>query len=186
MLYSKSNNVDHILNLEHKGHTIACWTISCNDVAQNFEHGAPSLEERITAAKKCRDAGYRIRFRFSPIIPVKNWEQKNREMIQYVFSEIQPEVVCLETLCHMNPEQFNEIFTDLAYKPQKNTKRYELFSHKKRAGMYWFFINEIRKYDKNVKLALCLETPKMWEEVGQLLNNGTPNNFYCCCGAQCV
>jgi len=186
MLYSKSDNVDHLLNLDHKGRTIACWTISCNDVVEKFEHGAPSLEERLRAAKKCHKAGYNLRVRFSPIIPVKNWEEKNAQMIEKVFSAINPEVVSLETLCHMTKKQSDEIFTDLEYKPQRNVSEYELFSQEERSKMYKFFIKEIRKYNKDAKLSLCLETKQMWDEIGPLLSNGDINNFFCCCGAKCV
>lgn len=185
MLYTKSDNTNFLLNLEHKGQTIVCWTISCNDVAKRFEHGAPNLEERLKAAKKCREAGYRVRFRFSPIIPVKDWESKNKEMLAKVFSEVKPEVISLETLCHMTKEQFDEIFTDLEFKPQERITEYELFSHKDRLKMYEFFLKEIKRHDSKVKIALCLETPRMWKELSDLLKQ-SPENFYCCCGAKCV
>jgi len=186
MLYSKSNNVDHILNLNHGGHTITCWTISCEEVAERFEISTPSLEERITAARKCQEAGYKTRFRFSPIIPVKNWREKNAEMMEKVFLNTNPEVVSLETLCHMTKKQFDELFTNLEYPPQEKISEYELFSHEKRSEIYKFFIEEIRKHNKDVKISLCLETKKMWDEIGPLLSNGNSNNFFCCCGAKCV
>ena len=126
MLYSKSDNVDHLLNLNHNGHTIACWTISCKEVVEKFEHGAPSLEERLIAAKKCQEAGYKTRFRFSPIIPVKNWKEKNSKMIEKIFSNLNPEVISLEMLCHMTKKQFDEIFTELEYQPQEKISEYEL------------------------------------------------------------
>ena len=107
-------------------------------------------------------------------------------MIEKVFSAINPEVVSLETLCHMTKKQSDEIFTDLEYKPQRNVSEYELFSQEERSKMYKFFIKEIRKYNKDAKLSLCLETKQMWDEIGPLLSNGDINNFFCCCGAKCV
>jgi len=185
MLYTKSDNVDFLLDLDHKGQTIVCFTISNDEVAKKYEHGTPSLDERLKAAKKCQEAGYQVRFRFSPIIPVKDWKRKNKEMIAKVFSETKPEVISLETLCHMSREQFDDIFTDLAYAPRKKVSEYELFSHRNRKKMYKFFLEEIRKHDSEVRTALCLETPRMWDNLSKLLKQGS-ENFYCCCGAGCV
>lgn len=184
MLYTKSDNVDFLLDLEHKGQTKVCWTMSCDEVADTYEHGAATLEERITAAKKCQDAGYEIRFRFSPIIPVKDWRKKNKKMMERIFSEVNPEIICLETLCHITKKQYQALFTNLAYTTKKEITEYELFSHVKRKRMYEFFIKEITKLNPDVDIAICLETEEMWDSLGKLLK-GEPNNFRCCCGAQC-
>ncbi len=185
MLYSKSDNVDHLLDLDHRGHTIACWTISCDEAAKKYELGAPITDERIEAARKCWVNGYDVRFRFSPIIPIAGWKEKNAEMIEKAFTNVIPEVVCLETLCHLNKQQYSELFTGLAYEPQDPITEYELYSHENRKEIYEFFISEIRKHNKKTKIALCLETERMWKDLGASLN-GNPNNFFCCCGAKCA
>lgn len=184
MLYTKSDNVDFLQNLDHKGKTIVCITMSCDDVAKKYEHGTPGQNERIKAARKCREWGYEIRIR-GGIIPVYGWKSKSKEMIEEVFSKIRPEVICLEALCHMTKEQCNNIFPDLMYQPQENATEYELFSHKDRRKMYKFFLKEIRKHAPDVKIALCLETPRMWNDLRHLLKQDS-RNFYCCCGADCV
>ena len=185
MLYTKSDNVDHILDLDHKGKTVVCWTMSCSEVAEKYELGAPSLEQRVEAARKCQEAGYGVRIRFSPIIPIENWKEKNAEMIRQIFTKISPSVVSMETLCHMSGRQANALFSNLAIKPSGDAKEYELFKHADRSEIYRFFIEEIRKHNKKVRIALCLETEKMWQELKGLVN-GNPNNFYCCCGAKCA
>jgi len=187
MLYTKSDNVGVLEGLKHKGRTIVCWTISCDEVAERYEIGAPSLDSRLEAARKCRDWGYRVRFRFSPIIPVHDWKEKNLEMIEKVYSVMRPgeiDVISLETLCHMNASQCAALFADLEFRPQEAAPEYELFAHGARRSMYSAFIDEIRKHDKDVKLALCLETDKMWDGLKGRLGQ-EPKNFYCCCGAKC-
>ena len=185
MLYTKSDNVNHILDLDHKGKTIVCWTMSCSEVAEKYELGAPSLEQRVEAARKCQEAGYGVRIRFSPIIPIENWKEKNAEMIEQIFTKIKPTVVSMETLCHMSGKQANALFSNLAIKTKDKITEYELFEHKDRSEIYRFFIEEIRRHDKKVKIALCLETEKMWQELKGIVN-GNPDNFYCCCGAKCA
>ncbi len=38
------------------------------------EHGTASLSERLLAARRCQDAGYRLGFHFDPIVEYPNWE----------------------------------------------------------------------------------------------------------------
>ncbi len=190
MLYSKSDNFYYLPDFDiHKRHTICCWTLNPNEVAKDYEINAPTLEERLNAAASCQSKGYRIRFRFSPIIPVKDWKSKYSEMIEQIFLKTDPEVICLETLCHTSKEEYNKLFNDLEYGAKDKIDEYELFEHEVRKEIYEFFIEKINeqtlKRNKNPKLALCLETGRMWQELYQKLNQG-PNTFYCCCGEKCA
>jgi len=186
MLYTKSNNLDYLPSFDkHKGKTIVCWTMSCDDVVNDFEIGASSLDERIEAAKICQEKGYKIRFRFSPIIPIKGWKEKNKEMIENIFTKVKPEVICLEMLCHMDKNECNSLFPNLELSLNENITEYGLFSDEEKIKVYNFFIDEIRKHDKDVKLALCLETEKVWNSLKDKLN-ANPKNFFCCCGENCI
>jgi spore photoproduct lyase len=62
MLYTKSNNVDFLLDLHHKGQTLVCWTLNASTQSRIIERDAATMEERIEAARKCQEAGYRVRF----------------------------------------------------------------------------------------------------------------------------
>lgn len=186
MLYTKSNNLDYLPGADkHKGHTIVCWTLSSDDVSRNYEIGASSLEQRIESARKCKEKGYQVRFRFSPIIPVKGWKESYRKMIKKMFSKVRPEVICLEMLCHMNRKQQKELFPDLELPVKWMPNEYELFSAGKRKQVYEFLIKEISKYDTLVKIAPCLETGKLWRKLRKWLPE-KPDNFFCCCGENCV
>ncbi|MFH1064512.1 MAG: hypothetical protein V1729_05505 [Candidatus Woesearchaeota archaeon] len=186
MLYTKSDNVDHLLDLDHKGNTVVCWTISSDEVARKHEQGAPSLDARLDAARKCKEAGYRIRYRFSPLIPIEGWEEGNNEMIRKAMRpENRPEVISIETLCHMKAEQASRMFRKLAIAPQAEVTEYELFSHEDRARIYRLLLSELKREAPDVVKALCLETPKMWADLSDLLD-GTVDDFYCCCGEDCA
>ncbi len=186
MLYTKSNNLDYLPGPEvHKGKTIVCWTLSCEDVIDNHEIGASSLEQRLEAVRKCKEKEYRIRYRFSPIIPVRGWREKNSEMISKALAVTQPEVICLESLCHMSKQQYRELFRNVEISPKLKVSEYELFSARKRKEIYEFFIKEISKHDAYVKIALCLETAKVWKGLRKWLED-KPENFFCCCGQNCV
>ena len=46
MFHTKSDNVEDLLGLDHRGHSIINWTVSCNTLANEFELKAPSLTRR--------------------------------------------------------------------------------------------------------------------------------------------
>ena len=78
----KSDIVDFMLDLDHRGHTTCCWSLSHETQADDLEPRTASMEARLAAARKCQEAGYPVRIRFSPIIPTVGWEHDMRHMIR--------------------------------------------------------------------------------------------------------
>ena len=76
----KSDNVDFMLDYDHRGHTILQWSIGARTQSSDLEPRTAGMEARIEAARKCQEAGYLVRYRFSPIVPVRNWREENREL----------------------------------------------------------------------------------------------------------
>jgi len=97
LLLTKSANVRNLLGLDHNGQTIVSFSINAVEVSKRFENGAPGLSECLKAAGMCKDAGYPIRIRLDPMIPVEDW----RVMYEHVVDEInilKPERVTLGAL----------------------------------------------------------------------------------------
>jgi len=194
MLYSKSANHDHLLNLDHKGHTICCWTLSCDTVSRLIEEKTGTMRERIEAARKCQQAGYTVRFRFSPILPIKGWREENRQMIEEMFSAVRPDVLVIETLHSMDAAAFRRTFDTCqfdeefvaAIQEDAGQPRPDLpFPFEARAKIHRFFIDEITRISPTTRIALCLETPEMWARFGPELGI-SPDRYLCCCGPQCT
>ena len=74
-LLTKSDAVDPILDCQHQGHTVLTWSLNNETVSRRFELGAPSLASRLEAAGKAQQAGYRIRIRLDPIVPLPGWRE---------------------------------------------------------------------------------------------------------------
>jgi len=94
---TKSANVRNLLNLEHNGQTIVSFSINAVEVSKRFENGAPSVSDRLEAAALCKDAGYPIRIRLDPMIPIEGWQV----MYEHTVGEInilKPERVTLGAL----------------------------------------------------------------------------------------
>jgi hypothetical protein len=86
LLYAgKSDNVEFLLDYEHNGHTIIQWSVSPQTQSTRIEQETASGADRIRAAAKCQQAGYRVRYRLAPIAPVRGWRGEYVELIRQMF-----------------------------------------------------------------------------------------------------
>ena len=204
LLYTKSDNVDHLLGLPHDGHTLISWSLSCDPVAREIEANTPSIASRIEAARACQDAGYTVRARFSPIVPIRNWREEYARTIRAYLARVSPDVITLDVVGWMSPAALCECIDvdslDPAFgqyvqhlvsdgDPQRGKPYYpngkQLFSHELRASVYRFFIDEIRRSNPNQPISVCMETPEIWDEFGAELGM-SPDHYACCCGPTSV
>jgi spore photoproduct lyase len=66
-LKTKTNHVDHLLSIEPKGNAVIGFSVNPPEMVQAWEPGAASLEQRLEAAQRAIEAGYRVSFHFDPI-----------------------------------------------------------------------------------------------------------------------
>ena len=197
MLYTKSDNVDFLLDLDHKGQTIVCWTLNAYTQSRLIERDAATMEGRIGAARKCQEAGYTVRFRFSAVCPVKDWQRENREMLELLFENVKPDVISLETLSRMPQYEMFEnvmdasLFEDRfveAIKAGKDEMRGNIWGplpDDAREEIYRFLINEIRRISPETSVSLCQEPTKMWDRLSNVLTM-TSDYYVCCCAKDSV
>ena len=57
--------------------------------------------------------------------------------------------------------------------------------HEARARVYRFFLAEVRRRSPGTRVALCGETPEMWDELGDELGM-SPDRYVCACGPTSV
>jgi spore photoproduct lyase len=197
MTYSKSDNVDHLLNLDHKGQTICCWTLNAYTQSRLIERDAATMEERIEAAYKCEQAGYNVRFRFSAVCPVHNWQQENREMLDLLFSKVHPDVISLETLSRFpDPAIFDRVMDASLFEPrfvqairegseEMRGKIWGPIPDEQREEIYRFLIGEIRRRSPDTPVSLCQEPISMWKRLSDVLDM-SPDYYACCCAKDSV
>src|SRR5919204_5259214 len=85
-LKTKSDCVDGLLSLDLKDRVVVSWSMNPQRVIDLDEHGTASLEERLDAARRCQERGYRLGFHFDPIIEYPGWERDYEEMIEQTFA----------------------------------------------------------------------------------------------------
>ena len=191
ILFTKSANVDFLLPLNHKGHTIMLWTLSTHTASRQIEPRAGTMEERIEAARKCQEAGYPVRFKFKPFVPIKNWRAETTETLEMLFDNVRPDNVCIGPLHAIGGEgkigpRLERVFgRDLIDEDFINTYQdpedeWRIFPFELRKEICRFFISECKRLSPSTPASFCSETIQMWDELGHMTDM-KPWNFVCNC-----
>lgn len=201
LLFTKSANVDFLLPLQHGGHTMMLWTLSSHTASRQYEALTGTMEERIEAAARLQEAGYGIRFKLKPIIPLKGWREETTEMLELLYSKVKPdnlsmEMVFVDTVAEldetMGRENLDPAFVQAAERAEadrgdrwdKAVDGEKPFPHEIKEQLYRYVISESRRLSPETPVTLCAETQRMWEALGDLLT-GDPWNYPCNCGPHC-
>jgi spore photoproduct lyase len=89
---TKFNAVEDLLTAKHNGHTQMRISINPQEIIHRVEFGTSNLNERIAAANKMFQAGYRIGLNIAPIILVEGWEKLYEDMFGEVEKLLLPEL----------------------------------------------------------------------------------------------
>jgi len=190
----KSDHVDFLLDYDHRAQTVCCWSLAARTQSVEFEWRAAPMAARIEAMRKCQDAGYPVRVRFSPIIPVKNWRDENREMIDLLFRAVQPDIVTIETIRFMNYEAMARSF-DISLLDEGFVAAMRGFSGQPcasgcevpdgyRETVYEFILTEVERISPATPVAFCREKRTLWDVFSDSLSRHGqhPDAYICNCG----
>ncbi len=194
IVHTKSYNTDWLRGLRHNGKTIFVWSISGPTQSRIIEPGTGTTEARIAAARVAQEAGYPIRYKFKPIIPVKGWREDAAQTIELLFRETNPDVISLCVYMWNDFDQMAErlpldllepAFVDAAATRQVTLAetRTAPFPPAVRQEIYEHHLREIRRHNATIPVSLSTESFAMWGEMkGQL--GCTATNYVCGCGPQ--
>jgi len=87
---TKTNQVRGLLSSPYRERIIVSWSLNSPYIASREEHGAPSIEKRIRAAKECQKEGIVIGFHFDPLIRHANWREGYLSTIEMLDRYIDP------------------------------------------------------------------------------------------------
>jgi spore photoproduct lyase len=183
-LLTKSANVDRLLELEHRGHTILSWSINPPDICEMFEENVPSMEERLEAMRRTASAGYSIRAVMMPIIPVDGWQNIYTTFTKCLLEAVPIQRLTLGGICIYrgarklmerkigsdNPISNN--IEPIWHKAGDGRARY---SQTLRREVYSIIIKAARHLRPELELALCLEEQELWQNLGLEGNIGRCN-----------
>jgi len=98
LFLTKSTNIRNLLEIPSKSQVIISYSLNATPAAEKWEKKAPPVSKRLDAAKKLYDAGYEVRIRIDPIVPIDNWQKHYLQLIDEMFSKFKPSRITLGTL----------------------------------------------------------------------------------------
>lgn len=171
-LKTKTADVDHLLDLDHRRKTIMAWSLNTEPVIASEEHGTASLEARLAAAEKCQARGYRLAFHFDPMIRYEGCHRDYAAVVSRLFARIDPENVVWislgsfrfmpalkQIICRRHPASkivYGEFIRALDGKMR--------YFKPLRIDMYRRIIDEISKYAPGVMVYFCMEDAEVWDK----------------------
>jgi len=172
-LKTKSDRIDNLLKEDHGGNTVISWSLNPQSIIDTEELDCASLDERIEAAVKCQNAGYKIGFHFDPVIHFEGWEKEYAEIINMLSKKIDPSSIAwislgtfryVPALKPVIKDRFPEsgiIFGE--HVPCADGKL--RYVKPIRVDIYSKMLKWIREYGSDIFVYLCMETRDVWEKV---------------------
>jgi len=160
LFLTKSSNVKNLLEITPHNQAIISFSLNAIPVAKRWEK-APSVLKRIEAARKVFDAGYEVRIRIDPMVPVENWEEHYLQLIDILFNKFTPERITLGSLRGLQSTINGCTDKSWTHYLAESSNWGKKIDFENRYAMYSTLMNQLgEKYDFN-KVALCKETVEM-------------------------
>jgi spore photoproduct lyase len=172
-LKTKSDCVEGLLDLDPKGRIVVSWSMNPQRVIDEDERLTASLEERIAAARRCQEAGYKLGFHFDPMVEYPGWEADYRDMVERLFASVDFRKVAWTSLGVLrNTSGLKRVMrrrfpgTTLLSGEQVPCPDGKMrYFHPLRVAMYRKMAGWIRQAAPTVFVYLCMESREVWEQV---------------------
>ncbi len=172
-LKTKWHRVEPLLPLGPNRQVIFAWSVNPPRIIRQEEHYTAPLQARLTAARRCVAAGFRVAFHFDPIIYYPGWEADYQAVVEQIFTAVPPDAVAwislgalrfMPALTAVMRQRFpastladQEFILGLDGKKRYfKSLRVELFSRLRE----W-----LQQAAPEVFVYLCMESPWVWEQV---------------------
>jgi hypothetical protein len=198
IIHTKTWNTDWLRGLKHNGRTIIVWSLSGSTQSRLIERDTGTTEQRVEAAHIAQEAGYTVRYKFKPILPVRGWREDAAAAVELALGRTRPDILSLCCFMWMDVDEMKRRlapvldlldpeFLRLAEESREEASdtRAQPFPHAARARVYEHYLAEIRRRDPQIPVSLSTENFKMWSAFSERLGM-TATNYVCGCGPQCV
>lgn len=181
---SKCADFDNVLDLDHRGHTVLCWSLNPPAVRKEYELITPLVEDRIRTIRRCAEAGYPVRIMLMPVIPIPDWQRHYDEMLEQLLTQVRLDRITLGGICSYGPalqimeaklgkdNLISRSLTVLDNSPGDGRTRYPV---KMRAAIYRYLLGTIRRFQPELTCALCMEDVALARDLGLAENIGRCN-----------
>ncbi|KPK74502.1 MAG: hypothetical protein AMJ89_06195 [candidate division Zixibacteria bacterium SM23_73] len=160
LFLTKSSNVKNLMHIYPHNQTIISFSLNAIPVAKRWEK-AP----RIEAAAKVYEAGYEVRIRIDPMVPINNWKKHYLQLLDLVFERFNPERVTLGSLRGLQ-STINGCSDKSWVRYLKEKSNWgKKIDFETRLAMYSAIIEYLKAKRNYSKIALCKETVEMWNKL---------------------
>ena len=150
---------------------LATWSLNPETIIRNEEHLTASLEERLTAARRCADKGIALGFHFHPMVHYKGWEEEYGALFQEIQHRFSPqEVVCISlgTLTFIKPviKQLKErkLRSKILQMPMEEIAGKQSYPLEIKKELFSFAYSSFSQiWRDDVFFYLCMEDIRLWE-----------------------
>ena len=187
LFLTKSDKVEHLLDINPHNQTIVSFSLNAEPVAKQWEKGAYAvspIRSRIENARRLQKVGYEVRVRIDPMVPILDWETHYKQLVDAIFSKLIPERITIGSLRGLESTiRFCEDRSWVNYLTKDKTGWGRKISDDQRQLMYSTLIGYMKtKYDYS-QIGLCKETKVMWNKLG--MDAGT-YPYWSGCKCNCV
>jgi spore photoproduct lyase len=166
LFVTKSCNINNLLKIDNKQQAIVSFSVNATPVADRWEKGAPKVKARLNAAKKLSEAGFEVRLRIDPMVPVDGWTEAYSELIDDIFERLTPERITIGSLRGLQSTINNSPDRSWTEYLDEKSNWGRKISLNKRLEMYQLIITKLREEHQFERVALCKETVEMWQALG--------------------
>ena len=164
LFLTKSPNVKNLLEIEPHRQVIISFSLNAIPVAKKWEK-APPILKRIEAAEKISQAGYEVRVRIDPMVPIDGWKESYLQLVDLIFENLSPERITLgslrglqSTINGCSDKSWVKYLTESSNWGKK-------IDFETRFTMYSEVIDYLKSKFNYEKVTLCKETIKMWNSL---------------------
>jgi spore photoproduct lyase len=165
LFVTKSPEIGNLLEIDNPHQAVVSFSINAEPVATQWEK-APRVADRIEAAGLLKDAGFEVRIRIDPMVPIEGWNEAYSDLVDRVFDRLRPDRITLGSLRGLQSTINNA--RDRSWLPyldeRSNWGKKVAFATRKE--MYESVIKRLGKDFNYRDVALCKETVEIWEELG--------------------
>lgn len=173
-LKTKTDYVDHLLKLDHQGHTIISFSVNAPEICAEEESKAAPLRARLSAAARAAGAGYPIGLHFDPLILHPGWEEGYSRTIELIGEYLKgAQVAWVSMGCFRYLPSLKEVM--LNRHPETSIYNGEFimggdgkmrYPRPIRTMMYKFLLSGLRRVLPAAAVVyMCMESPRLWRDV---------------------
>ncbi len=171
-LKTKTDFVDSLLNLPHGGNTIVAWSLNAPAIRRSEERRAASIGERLKAARRCAEAGYKLAFHFDPLIEHPGWRRGYGEVLDRLFDAVDPgDIVWISMGAFRFMPELKAVIQDRHAESRivygefiRGLDGKIRYFRDVRVELFHRLYERIRAADPDLCVYLCMESEDVWRE----------------------